>query len=88
MSNALFGSVDSYGWFSGLYEEIKETFDRLEDAIGEMTDERCRVVGRERTDDLRIQAQGFTTTYYVLDSSSIQWTVFFDPQPGLYACSH
>jgi hypothetical protein len=66
---------------------VAERFDTAEAAIGEVQGEAI-VVDKVRTENDGLRNQGFTETWYVVDSNGEQWTVAHNPRTGEFTAGH
>jgi hypothetical protein len=66
---------------------VAETFDTPEAAIGQVEGP-ATVVDRVRTENPALRNQGYTETWYVLDSEGTQWTVHRNPRTGKFTGAH
>jgi hypothetical protein len=85
------GDDDNAGGEQGeeMGEEIRDTYDNVEDAIGEYIDPDAVVVEDvQPTDKPFIRIQGYKETWYVIDSEGTKWTVFRNPTTGKFGGAH
>ncbi|MFJ8470192.1 eCIS core domain-containing protein [Streptomyces swartbergensis] len=66
---------------------LAELYPTPEAAIGQV-EGRAQVVGKVETENPALRAQGFTKTWYVVDSAGVQWTVHHNPRTGRFTGAH
>ncbi len=65
-------------------EQPSETFDSVDDAIGEISPDGATILGTEATGNANLVDMGYTVTIYAEDTAGVQWTVWHNPTTGQY----
>jgi len=76
------------GGLPNLPRSLRERYDSIEDAVGEVSPNGVDVLEVRRTTNRNIRNQGFTEMYRVQDSDGTVFTVFRNPSTGRYSGAH